>query len=123
MKNINITNSFFLEVKKDSTMGRGIFATMDIPINTVIEVSDIIVFSKKDSKLIKDSKMILNKYVYYYTKHKAALALGLGSLFNHSKKSNVEYIVKKEKIYFISTKKVKRGEQLFIDYGYDPTKI
>lgn len=114
-----ILNGKFLEIKKDPKMGRGVFATKNIKKGTLIEVSEIIIFNKKDHSLIQSSGMLLN----HYPGKRSALALGLGSLFNHSDTPNVRYFFSSEKIAFIVNQKIKAGEQLFIDYGYDPTKM
>ena len=50
----------------------------------------------------------------------SALALGHGSLYNHSDESNafVEMEDSTNLLYFYALKKIKAGEEITIDYGY-----
>jgi SET domain-containing protein len=112
-----------LEVRRAAGMGRGVFARKDIRKGTVIESAPIIEISEKDWKVIDQTQ--LRNYLYGYDKKRfaAAHALGVASLFNHSDDPQATYKVLKEerliKVWLM--KDVKRGEQIFIDYGYDPT--
>lgn len=107
-----------LTVKNFKGMGRGLVATQDIKKGTVIEVSHVLVFSKFDYASDSD---LLSRYFYAW-KDEAALALGYGSLFNHSDTENVTWTCnyKKNTITYKTTKVVKKGEQLFLNYGYNP---
>jgi len=106
-----------LEVKVTKTMGRGLFATQDIPANATVHVADFI--KVKDVEV--DKCPDIARYVFGYTKKYSALCLGLGSLFNHSDEPNVDvYFDNKdgrEVMEFISLRPIKIGEQLFISYG------
>lgn len=111
---------FMVKIKKTRKYGRGIFASEDIKKGQAVEVSPLLVFkSKKDLKRLM--KTDLCRYLYDF-KGKQALALGIGSLFNHSSSANVDWKVlhKEEKILFWASENIKKGQQLFIDYGYDP---
>lgn len=106
-----------IEVRK-CKYGRGVFATETIPKGTIIEVSPLLTFSKKEAKLI--AKTTLQLYVYDFGKNRLSLALGVGSLFNHKTYNNVTYntLRRKKVIEYRTTKKVRKGSQLFINYGY-----
>lgn len=109
-----------LTVKKTRKYGRGVFTSEFIKKGTAIEVSPlIIVSSKRDVNKVMDTA--LSSYVYDF-KGKLAIALGLGSLFNHSESANVEWKVlfKDEKILYWAKEDIPAGSQLFINYGYDP---
>lgn len=112
-------------VRNTKTMGRGLFATKLIKKGQVIEASPCIILEGRDYDKIQDSK--LRFYVFETTKSskKTALALGIGSLFNHSfDNHNVTYRYdrKSNKVVFKATQNILKGEQLFINYGYDPVK-
>lgn len=109
-----------IKIKNTKKFGRGVFSTEEIKKGTLIEVSELIIFSKKDSVYFEETK--IQSYVYSY-KNGTAIALGIGSLFNHADNANIswELCTKKNKIFFKTNRNIKKGEQLFINYGYDPT--
>lgn len=108
-----------IKIIKTKKYGRGLFATKDIPANTVIEISELIVIpdGKQDRLLLKTD---LKHYLYLFGKG-SALALGFGSLFNHSDAPNVIWNMneKKKRITFVTNKAIKKNEQFFINYGYE----
>lgn len=131
-----MNNSPLLEVKYISEqMGRGVFATTDILENTLIEASNIaeFIFFKESIIIGKDGKkqVIKNRLpdgiasIYFEwgfmvddNYEKKCIALGLGSLFNHSDKANVRYNANKEQrqMEYYTVRDIQKGEQLFINY-------
>jgi len=95
-----------------------VFATETIPKGTVVERSPVIIIEDKHEETV--AKMPLQLYLFEFGKHQA-IALGVGSLFNHSTKFNVDYKtnLKKKMIDFKAVRNIRKGSQLFIDYGYD----
>ena len=61
---------------------------------------------------------MLYDYCYFFGK-KVAIALGFGSLYNHSKKPNAEWEIKKSShtIVFRAIKNIRKGKEITIDYG------
>ena len=100
-------------------MGRGLFATEDIKVNTKIHEAYFIKTKDKEVDLCPD----IAKYVFGYSKTYSVLCLGLGSLFNHSDTPSVQaYFDKNENgeiMEFWTTRDVVAGEELFISYGGD----
>lgn len=108
-----------IKIKQTKKYGRGLFAAEDIPMNTVIEISELIIIPDlKEDKLLSKTK--LKHYLYLFGEG-SALALGYGSLFNHSKEPNIVWKmnVRRKKIIFKTKRPIKKGEQFFINYGYD----
>lgn len=106
-------------LKKTKKYGRGLYATSFIKAGTVVEISPVIELSEREQDTI--SSTVLGKYVFEW-EYGTAVALGLGSLFNHNKYANVWYrkdFINKS-LVFITTRDIPKGKQLFIDYGYDP---
>lgn len=97
-------------------MGRALFASKNIAKGTIIERSPIIILN---DEYVKDTPLSL--YVYEWREH-CALALGMGSLFNHSNRPNIDYYEDFEHnvLVFEANRNIKIGSQLFINYGYDP---
>jgi len=109
------------KVKMTKDMGRGVFAAETINKKIVVESSPCIDIDDDSYEKTQDS--ILRFYVFEgRNKRHSVLALGVGSLFNHNKNANVKYKydAKRNVMTFIAKRKIYAGEQLFIDYGYDP---
>lgn len=109
-----------LIIKNTKKYGRGLYSTKNIKKGDIVEISPIVVLDKYEAQKITDT--LLNVYVFEWSKEGSALALGKGGLFNHSRTSNISYMnsFRTKEIFFIATKNIKKGTQLFIDYGYDP---
>lgn len=97
--------------------GRGVFASRSIPKGTVFEEAAVIITKVRGvSEALQTTN--LWEYVYDWDGKRAAIALGLGSLFNHSDEPNVEYqYTEEETIQYRTTRSVKKGEELLINYG------
>jgi len=103
--------------------GRGIFANKKIRSGTVIEVCPILILPRNDWKYLE--KTLLSHYVFNWAGGSKALALGNGSLYNHSKKPNCKAIwvkIKKNTYCFeyTASRSIRKGEEICIDYGYRP---
>jgi SAM-dependent MidA family methyltransferase len=112
-----------LKVKMTKKMGRGVFATQRIKKNQIISVDEIILIDLKDRS--NDDESLISKYVYHFNSNKTALALGIGSLYNHSERKcnadwKFELINKRWMIVHYTVRTLQKGEQIFIDYGYSP---
>lgn len=106
-------------VKDTGKYGRGVFATRDIKCGEYIEKSPIILLRKEDWKYIK--KTILHDYCFYWGDDYdlTVVALGYGSLFNHSYTPNTTYTNNLEQatIDFEAIRDIKAGEEILINYN------
>lgn len=112
----------FIEIKQTKEKGLGVFATEDIAVNTLIEVSPVIVLNPADTKLI-DKTYLYNYYFSWEDDQKSsAIALGYVSIYNHQVDSNCIYetYFQDKIIKIISRKKILKGEELTINYNHDP---
>lgn len=109
-----------IEFKKSKLHGIGIFATSDIQANEIIEICPIIILNEKDTKEI--DKTHLYNYYFSWKDNGSAISLGYGSIYNHSYEPNAKY----EKDFlsnmltFRAIKKIKKGEEIFVNYNGDP---
>ncbi|KAI9785751.1 MAG: hypothetical protein M1839_008768 [Geoglossum umbratile] len=77
----------------DTPKGRGVFATRDIPVKTVIDVCPVIVFGVDENEsFVRHTQLLQYTYNWPYRNKETgqitttqALVLGLGSMFNHSR--------------------------------------
>lgn len=105
-----------LYLKNTEGKGRGVFCLEDIPKGTLIHISPVLVLKGDDTELSQQT--ILQHYTYNWGIHQA-VALGLGSMFNHNRSNNVGFIKKKEKdmIEYHTLENVPAGTELCINYG------
>ncbi|MHC0037091.1 SET domain-containing protein [Pseudoneobacillus sp. C159] len=110
-------------VKDTEKYGQGIFAARPIKKGERFEISPVIIFSKEEwEKHLKETK--LYNYVYYWREASdyMAIALGYGSLFNHSYTPNAIFFnnMIEYSIDFYALQDIKAGEEITINYNGDP---
>ncbi len=112
----NIDN---LIIKHIPEKGRGVIANCDFNENQMIEKCPIIIIPEKDMELIKKTK--LNNYYFEWGefKNKGVLALGKGSLYNHSFNPNAIYETdyKNKLLIFKAIRKIQKGTEITINYN------
>ncbi|KIJ64466.1 hypothetical protein HYDPIDRAFT_45162, partial [Hydnomerulius pinastri MD-312] len=94
-------------------------ASRIIPAQTVIEISPVLLFTKEEYEN-HGKHTLLNHYTFNWRDGRMALALGLGSLFNHSSQPNVSFSVDaaRECIVYTSARPINLNEELCIFYGH-----
>jgi len=111
----------FLFVAPSEKRGRGMFTSEDIAAGTVIEISPVIIMSRKERELLDQT--LLHDYIFEWgeKKDRCCMALGYVPVYNHSYESNCEYEMdfEQEQISIKTMRPVKAGEQLFINYNGD----
>ena len=111
----------YLYLDDTSHAGRGVFTKEKIAAAEVIEISPVIVMSNQDRKHLDKTK--LHDYIFEWGKDKSkcCMALGLIPIYNHSYKSNCEYIMDYEAdVIFVQTvRAIEKGEELTINYNGD----
>lgn len=102
--------------------GRGIFTSRLIEAGTLIEICPVIVLPEEDLPIIH--KTFLHDYYFFWgeDEKQCAIALGMGSLYNHSYNANAEYILDLDEhtIDFYSVKDIEPGEEITVNYNGMP---
>lgn len=114
-----------LRIKTTDKYGRGIYATKRITKGTVVDTTPIILLTQEDTTSLNNTSLIYWWFGWPTGRSgPTAIALGLGSLFNHSFDANCHYEADEKNLTmkFVATETIEKGEQLFINYGYDPIK-
>lgn len=116
-------NTYGLRICETENAGRSVFASQPIASNTTIEISPVLLFNPEEYEAY-GRYTILDSYTFVWEKSTSgntmALALGLGSLFNHHPTSaNVSYELDKttRSIRYRTVRQIQRGEELCICYG------
>lgn len=104
-------------IKNTGKYGRGIFATRDIKKDELLEISPVVISPKKEWKYLK--KTSLFEHCFYWGEDDTAIALGYGSLFNHSYTPNARYDNNEDRltIDFYAHADISAGEEITINYN------
>jgi len=102
--------------------GRGVFAAQRIEASTLIAVCPVLLFSDSNAGVpgdISSEREVLNSYTYTWDGYTQALSLGLGSMFNHTRKCNVSFKIDKDNmlIRYYTLTTVDIDTELCINYG------
>ena len=110
-----------LYIASTASMGRGVFSSADIPADTIIEISPVIVMSKEERQQLDQTA--LHDYIFEWGENKdqCCMALGYIAVYNHSYESNCEYEMDydKQQVQVKTMRAIKAGEELFINYNGD----
>ncbi|KAJ7935514.1 hypothetical protein B0H13DRAFT_2246722 [Mycena leptocephala] len=111
-------NNSVCVVKNSEGKGRGVFAARAIPSQTIVESSPVLLLGKEEYET-HGRFTILDQYAFNWKNGSMALALGLGSLFNHSNFPNLSYKIdpSNDLIHYTTTRNVDPDEELCIYYG------
>ena len=108
-----------IQVRKSQIHGWGVFAIEDINESEIIEECPILRLPVKRGEI----NYTLTDYTFTFPKSddwvNHVIALGYGSLFNHSDTPNTIWNSdnEKETLVFIASRQIKKGEEIFIYYG------
>jgi hypothetical protein len=118
MSKIFPSDKIYVDTSKITGAGRGVFAKCDIKKGEIIERCPIIKVSKNDTANLNES--ILVTYFFYYgeDKDRLAVALGCGSIYNHSGKPNAAYKLKpdEEIIEFEALNNIEKDAEITFNY-------
>lgn len=110
-------------VGSTNSRGRGVFARREIAAGESIEVCPVIVLGGADEQELLDKTRLFD-YYFAWGEHGelAAVALGYGSLYNHSYHANADHIcdVPGGEIRITAHRPIRRGEEITINYGGRP---
>ncbi|MDD4497815.1 MAG: SET domain-containing protein, partial [Methanosarcinaceae archaeon] len=109
-------------VKDAPGKGKGIFAQKHFKKDELIEICPVVVFPPEEVDTLEHTKL----YNYYFAwgsdSREAAIALGYGSLYNHSYTPNAKY----EKDFsegllkYVCIREIQQNEEITINYNHDP---
>lgn len=111
---LRIAPSTYLVELEDK--GASVFANRNIGPGELIEVCPALVFTEKEARRLM--KTDLSRYLFNWGKNKAALALGHGSLYNHSCRPNARCIFDKGRQFIIyqSIDHILQDHEITINY-------
>ena len=111
-----------ITVKDSPGKGRGVFAQRNFKEGEVIETCPVIVLPAEEI----DALELTQLYSYYFAwgpeSKDAAIALGYGSLYNHSYTPNARYYKDFDNslIKYVCITDIQKDEEIIISYNWDP---
>ncbi len=105
-----------------SKNGRGVFTQADILESSLIESCPTLLLPKIPNRPYSDLECQLRRYAFAWSEDLDAIALGLGSIYNHSPEANLRVSADKvdATIKFYAKRFINAGEELTSNYGFDP---
>jgi uncharacterized protein len=122
MNQLNPSIKIYSSSSKIKNAGRGVFAKENIKKDEVIESCPVILMREEEVPDIRKTE--LHNYYFMWgsdkTRHKAAICLGFGSLYNHSYTPNATYkkYHEEEMIEFVAIKDIQKDEEITVNYNY-----
>ena len=114
------TQSQLVEVKRTRSKGRGVFARCHIDEGQVIERVPVLVLPMQEVGT-GHGRTALEDYCFMWGRNTYAVALGYGSMYNHSFDPNARYDdvgqLTKE---FVALRDIQPGEEITVNYNGDP---
>jgi len=108
-----------LQVQSTRSNGRGVFARGDFMRDEVVECVPVIVIPAEQWDHIEPT--VLEPYIFNFGPQgeHAAIALGYGSLYNHSYSPNALYVKSWEEllIRFVALRDINDGEEITVNYN------
>jgi SET domain-containing protein len=109
-----------VEIKRIKAKGRGVFARRAIARGEVIERVPVLVMTA-DEYAKGLSLTPLKDYCFAWGVDQVALALGYGSLYNHSYKPNARYEdIGPSTKAFVAVRAIAKGEEVTVNYNGKP---
>jgi SET domain-containing protein len=108
-------------IGETSIAGRGLYATQNIAKGQCIIHAPCIAFSTEDTKVLMNTK--LAHYLFdAEIDERTVFPLGHAMLFNHDQqRANVVWTLDGlDYADFRAIRDIRKGEELLVDYGYDP---
>ncbi|GAB4255122.1 MAG: SET domain-containing protein-lysine N-methyltransferase [Saprospiraceae bacterium] len=112
----------FLFIAESPLHGRGVFTGEPLNEGDLIEICPVIVLPPEQLKTIHNSKLHDYYFLWGPEQDRPAIALGYGSIYNHSYEANANYRFDydSETIDFYAVKAIAAGEEITVNYNGDP---
>lgn len=110
-----------LYIASSPQRGRGVFTAESVTTGDVIEICPVIVLPPEDMDRIHASRLHDYYFLWGPGRDRPAIALGYGSLYNHSEQPNAEFELdfEEEVITIVCLHPISPGEEITIHYQPD----
>jgi hypothetical protein len=106
-----------VKIRKSPVHGRGMFSTRKLGRGTVLDRGYTVALDEVPG----EQSEVVDRYAFDYDGKRRCIILGMASLCNHKLDANAEIEIDENRGTYrlISLREIKRGEEIFIDYGED----
>jgi uncharacterized protein len=114
-----------LYISESKIAGRGVFSTAAIPAGSVIEICPTIILPAEQLNALESTDL----YNYYFQwgedEKSCGIALGYGSLYNHSYSPNARYYTDfdTDTLDVIALSDIPAGEEITFNYNGEPDDL
>ena len=117
---MRFTQSPRVVVRRTKAKGWGVYARKFIPVDSTIEEVPVILIPSQDL-YSPDGTSALADYAYVWDDDRVAIALGYGSLYNHSYTPNARYIDDEpSRKRYVALRDIQPLEEITINYNAEP---
>jgi SET domain-containing protein len=107
-------------VRRTKDKGWGVYARKFIPIDLTIEEVPVLLIPRSDLWHPHGTSALAD-YAYVWDDDRVAIALGYGSLYNHSYTPNAQYVDDDPSLKrYVALRDIQRGEEITINYNALP---
>jgi SET domain-containing protein len=101
----------------ETDLGRSVFTAEKVSTDDIIETCPVILVPENEVQLIHSS--VLHDYYFVWPAGGCVIALGYGSLYNHSSNPNAKVIfdLDEDEIVIKAIRKIEPGDEIMIDYA------
>ena len=119
VKKVHPGNIFIKETKDK---GRGVFAGKDIEVGEIIEICPVLRVPEDQSVFMDGTVIDSHWFEAGDIEDTYLVALGFGSLYNHSYRPNAYYVIYEEinLICYYARRKIRKGREIIVNYNGDP---
>jgi len=102
--------------------GRGVFTAEGVAVGSVLELCPVIVLSGNNRAWLDHSELYDYYFLWGESNQQYAIALGYGSLYNHSFQPNAEYRAdfERQELHFYAIRKIEAGAEITVNYNGEP---
>ncbi len=123
MNKIKASDKIYVSKSRIPDSGRGVFARGAIKKGETIEICPVIEIPKADFANVNESFLVTYFFSFGDDKDQLVVALGFGSIYNHTYEPNATYRRKQnETMEFIALKDILKDEEITVNYNYGDPK-
>lgn len=119
MNKISASEKIYVSESRIPNSGRGVFARFDIKKGELIEICPVIEIPKDDFANVNQSFLVTYFFSGGKNKDRLTIALGFGSIYNHTYSPNATYIQKpkEQAMEFVAIKDIQKHEEITVNYN------